>query len=65
MWSTSVHFVDIGVKQDGLLHRSKIPQGQQLSVGEIIDVEILSVDKDRGRIGLGWPGNSDVDWQIA
>ncbi len=58
-------FVDIGVKQDGLLHRSQIPRGQQLGVGEIIDVEILSVDKERGRIGLGWPGNAEVGWQVA
>jgi len=47
-------FVDIGVKQDGLLHRSQIPQGQALSVGDVIQVEILSVEKERGRIGLGW-----------
>jgi uncharacterized protein len=47
-------FVDIGVKQDGLLHRSQIPQGVVLSVGDIIEVEILSVEKERGRIGLGW-----------
>ncbi len=47
-------FVDIGVKQDGLLHRSQIPRERQLSVGEVIEVEILSVEKERGRIGLGW-----------
>jgi protein Tex len=47
-------FVDIGVKQDGLLHRSQLPQGQALSVGDVIQVEILSVEKERGRIGLRW-----------
>ena len=47
-------FVDIGVKQDGLLHRSQIPQGQTPGVGDVIQVEILSVEKERGRIGLGW-----------
>lgn len=47
-------FVDIGVKQDGLLHISQMPRGTKLSVGDIIKVKILSVDKDRGRIGLGW-----------
>lgn len=47
-------FTDIGVKQDGLLHRSQIPRGVVLSVGDIIEVEILSVEKERGRIGLGW-----------
>src|SRR6185295_4659667 len=32
-------FVDIGVKQDGLLHRSQIPRGQALGVGDVIEVE--------------------------
>ena len=45
-------FVDIGVKQDGLLHSSKIPDYVSLQVGDIIDIRILSIDKDRGRIGL-------------
>ncbi len=47
-------FVDIGVKQDGLLHRSQVPRGTTLSVGDVIEVEILSVELERGRIGLGW-----------
>lgn len=47
-------FVDIGVKQDGLLHISQIPRGTQLGAGDIIAVSILNVDQDRGRIGLGW-----------
>ena len=58
-------FVDIGVKQDGLLHRSQIPHGQQLGVGDIIDVEIVTIDKERGRIGLGWPGKAPVDWAVG
>ncbi len=48
-------FIDIGVKQDGLLHRSQTPRGTVLNVGDVIDVTILSVEKERGRIGLGWP----------
>jgi len=48
-------FIDIGVKQDGLLHRSQIPRGTVLSVGEIVNVEIDKVEKERGRIGLAWP----------
>jgi protein Tex len=48
-------FVDIGVKQDGLLHKSQIPNGTMLQVGDIIDVEILKIEAERGRIGLGWP----------
>jgi uncharacterized protein len=50
-------FIDIGVKQDGLLHRSQIPRGTILSVGDILEVEILSVEIERGRISLGWVVN--------
>jgi uncharacterized protein len=49
-------FVDIGVKQDGLLHRSQIPFGTELQVGDVVDLEILKVEPERGRISLGWPG---------
>jgi uncharacterized protein len=45
-------FVDIGVKQDGLVHRSKL-KGRHLSVGQVIEVEVLDVDEKRGRISLG------------
>ncbi len=48
-------FVDIGVKQDGLLHRSQVPTGADLAVGDVVDVEVLEVDAERGRIALGWP----------
>ena len=47
-------FVDIGVKQDGLLHRSQWPPVPDFGVGDIIEVEILKVEPDRGRIALGW-----------
>jgi uncharacterized protein len=46
-------FVDIGVKQDGLLHRTQVPPGTTLQVGDIIDVTILKVETERGRISLG------------
>ena len=46
-------FVDIGVKQDGLLHRTQVPAGTLLQVGDIIDVIILKVEEERGRISLG------------
>lgn len=45
-------FIDIGVKQDGLLHRSQIPREIQISVGDIINVEVESVQIERSRIGL-------------
>ena len=47
-------FVDIGVKQDGLLHRSQLPPGTPLQVGQVIEVVVLKVEAERGRIGLGW-----------
>lgn len=47
-------FVDIGVKHDGLLHRSQIPPDQALQVGDVIDVEVLNIEIERGRIALGW-----------
>ncbi len=53
-------FVDIGVKQDGLLHISNMSNTgkrvenphDEVSVGDIINVEITSIDNERGRIGL-------------
>ncbi len=49
-------FVDIGVKVEGLLHKSQARrQMPALSVGDVIEVVILTVDPERGRIGLGLP----------
>ncbi len=51
-------FVDIGLKNDGLVHRSELgprPVRDPLdvvSVGDIVSVRVLSVDKERGRIAL-------------
>lgn len=45
-------FVDIGVKQDGLLHNSQMPRGTRLGVGDVIEVQIVSIDLQKGRIGL-------------
>jgi uncharacterized protein len=45
-------FIDIGVKQDGLLHRSQMPHGTTLKVGEVIEVEVLKIEIERGRIAL-------------
>jgi uncharacterized protein len=51
-------FVDIGVKQDGLVHVSKMADRyvrnpfDVVSVGDVVDVTVLSVDLERGRIGL-------------
>jgi uncharacterized protein len=48
-------FVDIGVKQDGLLHRSQIPEDIVLNVGDVVEVAVRQVEPERGRISLGWP----------
>lgn len=46
-------FIDIGVKQDGLLHRSQLPPGTFLEVGQVVEVIILQIEIERGRISLG------------
>ncbi len=51
-------FVDIGVHQDGLVHISQITEKfikhplEAVSVGDIVDVQVLSVDVAKKRIGL-------------
>ena len=51
-------FVDIGVHQDGLVHISQITEKfikhplEAVSVGDIVDVQVLSVDVQKKRIGL-------------
>jgi uncharacterized protein len=50
-------FVDLGVKNDGLLHRSKIPKGVTLKLGDVIQVKIENVEEERGRISLAWAGD--------
>jgi protein Tex len=39
-------FVDIGVKVDGLLHRSKIRRGLTLTVGDTIEVSSFLLTKN-------------------
>ena len=51
-------FIDIGVKQDGLVHVSQLSNRfikhpkEVVKVGDIVKVKILDVDKDKGRISL-------------
>ncbi|HFE52254.1 MAG TPA: S1 RNA-binding domain-containing protein, partial [Bacteroidetes bacterium] len=50
-------FVDIGVKQDGLVHRSEMGKNvrdplEVVSVGDVIEVRVLKVDLERQRISL-------------
>lgn len=62
-------FIDIGVKHDGLVHISQISQKfikhpmEVLSVGDIVKVRVLSIDKVRERVGLSMrdiPENASV-----
>jgi len=51
-------FVDIGLHDDGLVHISKMSKGfvkhpsEILKVGDIINVFICGIDKDKGRVNL-------------
>jgi uncharacterized protein len=51
-------FVDIGVKQDGLVHVSKLSRKfiknpmDIVSVGDIVDVWILDIDEKKGKVSL-------------
>lgn len=56
-------FVDIGVHQDGLVHISQITDKkfirhplEVLSVGDVVDVKVLSVDLQKKRIALTMKG---------
>ncbi len=58
-------FVDIGVHQDGLVHISQITDRfirhplEALSVGDVVDVQVLSVDTAKKRISLTMRINRD------
>lgn len=51
-------FVDIGVHQDGLVHISEICDryikhpSEELTVGDIVNVKVIGVDKEKNRISL-------------
>jgi uncharacterized protein len=51
-------FVDLGLKNDGLVHISQLADkfikhpSDVVSVGDNVQVRVLSVDKDRGRLSL-------------
>lgn len=51
-------FIDIGLKQDGLVHISKISKErikhplEKLSIGDIVTVSVIEVDEVKNRVGL-------------
>ncbi|MFP4058650.1 MAG: S1 RNA-binding domain-containing protein [Candidatus Brocadiia bacterium] len=51
-------FVDVGVQEDGLVHVSQLARryvehpSEAVHVGQIVRVKVLSVDRERRRIGL-------------
>lgn len=51
-------FVDIGLKNDGLVHISKLADrfikhpSEVVSIGDVLNVRIDSIDLDRGKVGL-------------
>jgi protein Tex len=55
-------FVDIGVKQDGLVHISELADRyvkdplSVVAVGQVVQVRVLSVDRQRGRVQLSMKG---------
>lgn len=55
-------FIDIGVKQDGLVHISQIADKyikhplEVLSIGDVVTVGVLNVDVERNRISLTMKG---------
>ena len=55
-------FVDIGVKQDGLVHISELADRYVkdpltvIAVGQVVQVRVLKVDKQRGRVQLSMRG---------
>ena len=51
-------FVDIGVKQDGLVHVSQLSHKfvkhpmDVVSVGDTVKVRIISIDQEKQKVGL-------------
>jgi uncharacterized protein len=51
-------FVDLGLKNDGLIHISEMADrfikhpNELISVGDIVNVRIINIDKERKRVSL-------------
>ncbi len=55
-------FVDIGLKNDGLVHISELSDKyvknpmDVVSIGDIVKVKVIRIDKERGKVGLSMKG---------
>ena len=65
-------FVELSKGTDGLLHISNVKPGERvgtvedvLNQGDEIDVTVVEVDKERGRIGLRLTADPDVEGKSA
>jgi polyribonucleotide nucleotidyltransferase len=65
-------FVELTKGTDGLLHISNVKPGERvgavedvLNQGDEVDVTVVEVDKERGRIGLRLSGDPDVEGKSA
>ena len=51
-------FVDIGIKNDGLVHISELSDKfvrdpmEEVSVGDVVKVRVIGIDKERGKVSL-------------
>ena len=61
-------FVDIGVKQDGLVHVSQMAEKfvrnphEVVHVGDVVQVKVVKIDKGAGRVGLSMRHAVRTDW---
>ena len=55
-------FIDIGIKHDGLVHISEMSEkfiknpSEIVSVGDIVKVKVINIDKERQKVGLSMKG---------
>lgn len=55
-------FVDIGIKNDGLVHISELSSKfvrnpmEEVSVGDIVKVKVIGIDKQKGKVSLSMRG---------
>ena len=65
-------FIELAKGTDGLLHISNVSPGERVNAvedvlnrGDELDVKVVEVDRERGRIGLRLAGDPDVAGQVG